>query len=103
NKNMRFEEWRVDDSKLDNDQRIIVFGGNLNGRALSIKDNFVVQGSAGSGKTIMAVRKSIIFGSLPNQNCVVLVYTKALKLMLQNGLDYYKSVQRINHRAKAVY
>lgn len=23
--------------------------------------------------------------------------------MLQNGLDYYKSVQRINHRAKAVY
>lgn len=100
---MRFEEWRVDDSKLDNDQRIIVFGGNLNGRTLSIKDNFVVQGSAGSGKTIMAVRKSIIFGSLPNLNCVVLVYTKALKLMLQNGLDYYKSVQRINHRAKAVY
>lgn len=100
---MRFEEWRVDDSKLDSDQRIIVFGGNLNGKTLSIKDNFVVQGSAGSGKTIMAVRKSIIFGSLPNQNCVVLVYTKALKLMLQNGLDYYKSVQRINHRAKAVY
>ena len=100
---MRFEEWRVDDSKLDNDQRIIVFGGNLNGRTLSIKDSFVVQGSAGSGKTIMAVRKSIIFGSLPNQNCFVLVYTKALKLMLQNGLDYYKSVQRINHRAKAVY
>ncbi|MDI9358118.1 MAG: ATP-binding domain-containing protein [Phycisphaerales bacterium] len=100
---MRFEEWRVDDSKLDDDQRIIVFGGNIKGSPLLIKDNFVVQGSAGSGKTIMAVRKSIIFGSLPNQNCVVLVCTKALKLMLQNGLDYYKSVQRINHRAKAVY
>ncbi len=100
---MRFEDWRVDDSKLDNDQRIIVFGGNLNGKSLSDKVNFVVQGSAGSGKTIMAVRKSITFGNLPNRNCVVLVYTKALKLMLQNGLDYYKSVQRINHRTKAVY
>jgi hypothetical protein len=100
---MRFEEWQVDDSKLDKVQRNIVFGGNINGRALSSIDNFVVQGSAGSGKTIMAIRKSIFFGSLPNQNCVVLVYTKALKLMLQNGLDYYKSIQRINHRTKAVY
>jgi superfamily I DNA/RNA helicase len=100
---MRFEEWNIPDSKWDSDQKIIINGGNLNGRTLSIKDSFVVQGSAGSGKTIMAVRKAIIFGSLPNQNCVVLVYTKALKLMLQNGLDYYKSVQRINHKAKAVY
>lgn len=100
---MRFEDWRVDDSKLDSDQRTIVFGGILNGKAISIKDSFVVQGSAGSGKTIMAVRKSVIFGSLPLQSCIVLVYTKALKLMLQNGLDYYSSIQRINHKAKAVY
>jgi hypothetical protein len=92
---MRFEDWRVDDSRLDAEQRAIVSGRNIN-------DSFVVQGSAGSGKTIMAVRKSVIFGSLSSRTCVVLVYTKALKLMLQNGLDYYKS-QGINHNSKAVY
>ncbi len=101
---MQLDNWRVDDSKLDPDQRPIVFGGRLaSGRTISVKDNFVVQGSAGSGKTIMAVRKAAIFGSLPSKSCIVLVYTKALKLMLQNGLDYYRSVARINHTAKTVY
>lgn len=71
---MRFEDWFT--SNLDDTQSAIV--------QKEMDKSFVVTGSAGSGKTILALSRAVqadLTGSFE-----ILVFTKALKVMVEYGL-----------------
>jgi len=71
---MKLQDWYT--SNLDDVQRQIVM--------IDLKNTFVVQGSAGSGKTILALQRAAqanMFGTF-----TIIVYTKALKAMIEYGL-----------------
>jgi len=71
---MRFQDWFT--SNLDETQSAIV--------QKEMSKSFVVTGSAGSGKTILALNRAVqanLTGTFE-----ILVYTKALKVMIEYGL-----------------
>lgn len=71
---MKLQDWYT--SNLDDVQRQIVM--------IDLENNFIVQGSAGSGKTILALQRAAqanMFGTF-----TIIVYTKALKAMIEYGL-----------------
>ncbi len=71
---MKLQDWYT--SNLDDVQRQIVM--------IDLENTFVVQGSAGSGKTILALHRAAqanMFGTF-----TIIVYTKALKAMIEYGL-----------------
>ena len=71
---MKLQDWYT--SNLDDVQRQIVM--------IDLENTFVVQGSAGSGKTILALQRAAqanMFGTY-----TIIVYTKALMAMIEYGL-----------------
>lgn len=71
---MKLQDWYT--SNLDDIQRQIVM--------IDLENSFIVQGSAGSGKTILALQRAAqanAFGTF-----TIIVYTKALKSMIEYGL-----------------
>lgn len=72
---MRLNEWFI--TNLDDNQRSLVM--------MDVNKDLIVQGPAGSGKTILAIHRAAqadLFGSF-----AIIVYTKALKRMIEFGLQ----------------
>ena len=75
---MKLNDWYT--SNLDDTQRQIVM--------IDFNNSFIVQGSAGSGKTILALQRAAqanVSGTF-----ALIVYTKALKTMIEFGLKVLK-------------
>jgi superfamily I DNA/RNA helicase len=80
---MAKEKWLIDLSEMDEFQRQIL--------DLSIEDSFLIKGCAGSGKTILALRRAhdIKIRSIAEKKTVsftLLVYTKALRSFIKSGV-----------------
>lgn len=83
---MKLNDWYT--SNLDDTQRQIVM--------IDFNNSFIVQGSAGSGKTILALQRAAqanVSGTF-----ALIVYTKALKTMIEFGLKVLRLPQE-----RAVY
>lgn len=94
---MAKENWLIDPGELDEYQRKI--------RELSIDESYVIKGSAGSGKTILALYRAndIRIRALANSNngnadFSLVVFTKALKEFIRSGvLELGINVQQVIH------
>ncbi|MBS1511074.1 MAG: ATP-binding domain-containing protein [Bacteroidetes bacterium] len=80
---MAKEKWLINLSEMDEFQRKIL--------DLSIEDSFLIRGCAGSGKTILALRRAhdIKIRSIADKKPVsftLLVYTKALRSFIKSGV-----------------
>lgn len=80
---MAKEKWLIDLSEMDEFQRQIL--------DLSVDESYVITGCAGSGKTILALRRAhdIKIKSLAEKKSVgftMLVYTKALRSFMKSGI-----------------
>lgn len=73
---MRLEKWFI--SNLDDSQRQIIIRDP--------NENLIVQGSAGSGKTNLAIHRAVQASAFSDSYALV-VYTMALKRMVAYGLD----------------
>lgn len=73
---MRLEKWFI--SNLDDSQRQIIIRDP--------NENLIVQGSAGSGKTNLAIHRTVQASAFSDSYALV-VYTMALKRMVAYGLD----------------
>ncbi|SKA09274.1 RNA helicase [Chitinophaga eiseniae] len=80
---MAKEKWLIDLSEMDEFQRQIL--------ELSTEDSYLIRGCAGSGKTILALRRAhdIKIKSIAEKKPVsftLLVYTKALRSFIKSGV-----------------
>lgn len=73
---MRLEKWFI--SNLDDSQRQIIIRDP--------NENLIVQGSAGSGKTNLAIHRAVQASAFSDSYAIV-VYTMALKRMVAYGLE----------------
>ena len=73
---MRLEKWFI--SNLDDSQRQIIIRDP--------NENLIVQGSAGSGKTNLAIHRAVQASAFSDSYALV-VYTVALKRMVAYGLE----------------
>ena len=73
---MRLEKWFI--SNLDDSQRQIIIRDP--------NENLIVQGSAGSGKTNLAIHRAVQASAFSDSYALV-VYTMALKRMVAYGLE----------------
>lgn len=73
---MRLEKWFI--ANLDDSQRQIIIRDP--------NENLIVQGSAGSGKTNLAIHRAVQASAFSDSYAIV-VYTMALKRMVAYGLE----------------
>jgi DNA helicase IV len=73
------EKWFINESELSDEQ--------LDVKNLSPKNSYVVSGGAGSGKTVLAIHRAIELISR-KEDCIVVVYTSALKKFISAALHY---------------
>lgn len=71
------KKWMVSEEELDDEQYKI--------RQLK-QDNYLIEGCAGSGKTILALQKAKEIQDTEKGSYLVIVYTKALKSFIKDGV-----------------
>lgn len=72
------KKWMVSEEELDDEQYKI--------RQLK-QDNYLIEGCAGSGKTILALQKAKEIQDTEKGSYLVIVYTKALKSFIKDGVQ----------------
>lgn len=80
------KKWMVSEEELDDEQYKI--------RQLK-QDNYLIEGCAGSGKTVLALQKAKEIQDTGKGNYLVIVYTKALRSFIKDGV---KSLELDPHR-----
>jgi superfamily I DNA/RNA helicase len=75
---MPAEKWFINESELDDYQYSI--------KELDTKRSFVIQGCAGSGKTILALWRAKELQESSKGSFFVLVFTKALRKFIEDGI-----------------
>lgn len=71
-------KWMISEEELDDDQYSI--------RQLQ-DGNYLIEGCAGSGKTVLALHKAKEIKDLEKGTYLIIVYTKALESFIQDGID----------------
>lgn len=71
-------QWHIDEEELDEFQEHV--------QNLRLDGSYVVSGNAGSGKTVLALWRAKLIQNLNEGDFTVLVYTKALRKFIENGV-----------------
>lgn len=78
NKALITRKWMVSEEELDDEQYTI--------RQLQT-DNYLIEGCAGSGKTILALQKAKEIQDTNQGSYLVIIYTKALRSFIEDGIS----------------
>lgn len=71
-------KWFISEDELDDDQYNILYAE---------EDNYLIEGCAGSGKTILALHRLIKIIQSEVETALFLIFTKALKCFIESGVE----------------